>query len=599
MTPSVGASPADRLAPSPRTGLRFLDTIDGERGLRAALIILVCLWMAVALVLPIGQLLMLSGYDRTGQPVGLENFRTYVRTPALAGSLRNSLVVAGITTTVSVILGFLYAYALTRTCMPAKGFFRAVAMLPLFAPTLLNGIALVYLFGKKGLVTTGFLGAAERWLGVPVGWDIGLYGPVGIVLGELVYIFPQTVLLLSIALRMTDARLYEASDSLCASRLRTFLTVTLPGVKYGIVSATLVSFILGFTDFGVPKVVGGNYNVLATDIYQQVIGQQNFTMGATVSVVLLLPTAAAFLLDRLSQRRQSAAIAARSVPLRPQPSALPDRLALAYCTVVASLLLGFFLTAGFASLVKAWPYDLRLTLGHYDFRNVGGGGYAALWGSIRMSCSSALVGTVLAFASAYLVEKSRGLGSLRQLAYFLSILPLALPGLTIGLAYIVFFNAPQWSVFGFRLPNPAHVLYGTMGILVLSNIVHFYTVGFLTATTALKQLDREFEAVSESMRVPFYVTCARVTAPVCLPAILEIGMYFFVNSMATVSAVIFLYSADIPLATVAVANMDDAGDTAAAAAMSMLVVLVNLGVRLLYEAGTRTVRRRAQAWTAA
>jgi iron(III) transport system permease protein len=136
-----------------------------------------------------------------------------------------------------------------------------------------------------------------------------------------------------------------------------------------------------------------------------------------------------------------------------------------------------------------------------------------------------------------------------------------------------------------------------MGILVLSNIVHFGTVGFLTATTALKQLDREFEAVSESMRVPFYVTCVRVTAPVCLPAILEIGMYFFVNSMATVSAVIFLYSADIPLATVAVANMDDAGDIAAAAAMSMLVVLVNVGVRLLYEAATRGLQRRTQAWT--
>ncbi len=599
MMPSASASSEARPATTAGAARGFLDTFDIERGLRAALIGLVCLWMTVALVLPLGQLLLLSGYDRAGNPVGLENFRTYFRTPALAGSLWNSLVVAGITTAVSVILGFLYAYALTRTCMPAKGFFRAVAMLPLFAPTLLNGIALVYLFGKKGLVTTGFLGAAERWLGVPVGWDIGLYGPVGIVLGEMVYIFPQTVLILSIALRMTDARLYEASDSLRASRLRTFFTVTLPGVKYGIVSATLVSFILGFTDFGVPKVVGGNYNVLATDIYKQVIGQQNFTMGATVSVVLLLPTAVAFLLDRLSQRRQTAAIAARSVPLRPKPSALSDRLALVYCAVVASLLLGFFVTAGFASAVKAWPYDLGLTFRHYDFGNVGGGGYAALWNSVRMSFYSAVVGTIVAFASAYLIEKSRGLGSLRQTAYFLSMLPLALPGLTIGLAYIFFFNAPRWSVLGLSLPNPAHVLYGTMGILVLSNIVHFYTVGFLTATTALKQLDREFEAVSESMRVPFYVTCVRVTAPVCLPAILEIGMYFFVNSMTTVSAVIFLYSADIPLATVAVANMDDAGDIAAAAAMSTLVVLVNLGIRLLYEAGTRTLRRRTQAWTAA
>jgi iron(III) transport system permease protein len=128
--------------------------------------------------------------------------------------------------------------------------------------------------------------------------------------------------------------------------------VTLPGAKYGLLSASLVAFILCFTDFGVPKVVGGNYNVLATDIYKQVIGQQNFVMGATVSVVLLLPTAVAFLLDRLVQRRQTALIAARAVPLRPRPHPARDRLCLAYCSLVAGLILACFATAAFASLVK-------------------------------------------------------------------------------------------------------------------------------------------------------------------------------------------------------------------------------------------------------
>ncbi len=135
-----------------------------------------------------------------------------------------------------------------------------------------------------------------------------------------------------------------------------------------------------------------------------------------------------------------------------------------------------------------------------------------------------------------------------------------------------------------------------MIVLVMSNIVHFYTVSFLTATTALKQLDKEFENVSESMSIPFYRTFCRVTVPVCLPAILEVALYYFVNSMATVSAVIFLYSADIPLASVAVANMDDAGDIASACAMSVLIVLTNVSVRLLYGFLTRGVRRSTQAW---
>jgi iron(III) transport system permease protein len=262
-------------------------------------------------------------------------------------------------------------------------------------------------------------------------------------------------------------------------------------------------------------------------------------------------------------------------------------------------IVGFYLVALYASLVKVWPYDLTLGGWHYHFTGTGGGGYRAFFNSLRMSAWSAVCGTALTFASAYLIEKSTGMRLLRQAAYLLSMLPLALPGLVIGLAYIFFFNAPGWTVGGVSLPNPFNWVYGTMVILVMSNIVHFYTVSFLTATTALKQLDREFESVSAAMGVPFYRTFARVTVPICLPAILEIGMYYFVNAMATVSAVIFLYSADIPLASVAVANMDDAGDIAPACAMSMLIVAANLAVRIFYSLVTRGLRQRSQAWTAA
>jgi len=345
--------------------------------------------------------------------------------------------------------------------------------------------------------------------------------------------------------------------------------------------------------------VGGNYNILATDIYKQVIGQQNFTMGAVVSIVLLIPTVVAFIVDRLVQRRQVALIAAKSVPLRPPPNRVRDLALFGFCGLVAAGIVGFYATAVFASLVKVWPYNLSFGFWHYHFSGTGGGGYGAFFNSIRMSLYSAAIGTVITFSSAYLIEKCRQLESPRQIAYFLSILPLALPGLVIGLAYIFFFNPKGWDLFGFWVPNPFNFLYATMAILVISNIVHFYTVSFLTATTALKQLDNEFETVSESMGVPFYKTFKRVTVPVCLPAVLEIGMYYFVNSMATVSAVIFLYSADIPLASVAVANMDDAGDTAPACAMSVLIVLTNILVRCLYIGMTRGLKRRSQAWASA
>jgi iron(III) transport system permease protein len=578
---------------------RILKSLDSDRWLMTGLVLLAALWMVAVVVLPLYALLSKSMLDQSGKFVGLANFLHYFRTPSLSVSLYNSFFVSLVTTSISVTLGFLYAYALTRTKIPGKGFFRSVAMLPLFAPTLLYGIVLVYLFGRKGLVTTGFFGLWEKLLGVTLGVDIGIYGPVGIIIAEVLFTFPQVMLILSVALTMADARLYEAADSLRASQARTFFTVTLPGIKYGLISAVFVSFILCFTDFGAPKVVGGNYNVLATDIYKQVIGQQNFVMGATVSVILLIPTAVAFLLDRISQRKQVALIAAKSVPLTPKSQTVRDGIFLAFCSLIALLLGGLLATAVFASLVKVWPYDLSLGLGHYDFRNTGGGGYPAFFNSIRMSLYSAVSGTAVTFASAYLIEKSTGMRWLRQGAYFLSTLPLALPGLVIGLSYIFFFNAPSWQLLGLLLPNPFHFLYGTMGILVVCNIVHFYTVSFLTATTALKQMDREFEAVSLSLAVPFYRTFLRVTVPVCLPAVLEIGMYYFVNSMATVSGVIFLYSADLPLASVAVANMDDAGDIASAAAMSVLIVGANIAARVLYGVLTRGIQKRTQAWIAA
>lgn len=565
------------------------ERLDITASLRRMLVLAVCAWLTLAVVWPVLQLLGKSLYDQAGNFVGLKNFVLYFRTPALCVSLYNSLFIAVVTTLISTILGLGYAFALTRTCLPGKGLFLGIAMTLLFSPTLLNGIALVYLFGKKGIVTGGLFGL------IP-GIDVGLYGPVGIVIAEVLYTFPQAVLILSVALRLTDARLYEASVSLGATKTRTFFTITIPGIKYGLISTLFVCFILAFTDFGAPKVVGGQYNVLATDIYKQVIGQHNFTMGSVVSSVLLIPTVMAFAVDRLCRSRQYSAITSRSVPLTPRPDRMADTLSLLFCGSVAVCIAAFYLTALFASLVKVWPYQLWLGFWHYDFNRVAGGGYSALGNSIRMSLYSAVAGTAVTFVSAYLIEKTAGMPIIRQAAYLLCMLPLALPGLVIGLSYILFFNPLSLSLFGLRIPNPFSFLYGTMAVLVLSNIVHFHTVSFLTATTALKQLDKEFEAVSESLGVPFYRTFLRVTVPVCLPAVLEIGMYYFVNAMATVSAVIFLYTPDIPLASVAVANMDDAGDTASAAGMSILIVAVNILARGFYKILSRAVEKRTQGW---
>jgi iron(III) transport system permease protein len=394
-------------------------------------------------------------------------------------------------------------------------------------------------------------------------------------------------MILVTALSLADARLYEAAISLGASRPRIFFTVTLPGAKYGLISAGFVVFTLVMTDFGIPKVIGGQFNVLATDVYKQVIGQQNFEMGAVVGMVLLAPAALAFVADRLVQRKQVALLTARAVPLEPKPSPRFDWLMFAFCAVVAGLIFGILATAGWASLIKFWPYNLSLTLNNYNFANFDSAGWSSYWNSIEMAAWTAVIGTAIIFCGAYLVEKVKGFGPGRGFVQLLAMIPLAVPGLVLGLAYIFFFNHPR---------NPLGFVYATMAILVVNTVTHFYTVSHLTALTALKQLDAEFESVSASLKVPFYVTFWKVTVPVCLPAILDISIYMFVNAMTTVSAVIFLYSTDTKLASVAVVNMDDAGMTAAAAAMAMMIVYTSAGVRVLHTLITAGLERRTQAW---
>jgi iron(III) transport system permease protein len=597
-----------RLTSTPKTLLvseqvarqRVSHILTPEDWLMRGMVILAGTWLVVFILLPLYQLVSRSVLDQAGHFVGLANYARYFSTPSLSVSFYHTFYISLASMVITVVLAFTFAYALTRTAIPGKSIFRILAMLPLFAPSLLHAIAFIYLFGRQGFITTGGFGYfAEQW-GFNPGLDIGLYQePIGIILAEVFYLFPHALIILTVSLRLADARLYEAATALGTSPWRTFFTITLPNAKYGLLSTAFVCFTLVFTDFGIPKVIGGSYNVLATDIYKQVIGQQNFVMGATVSVLLLTPTVIGFVVNRIAQRRQVALLTGRAVALQPRPDPVLDRLMFGFCVLVVLAICVVIGTALLASLITAWPYNLSLGWRHYDFGRVGGGGLDSYWNSLRMAFYTAVIGTAIAFANTYLIEKGKGLVRGRALLYFLSTLPVALPGLVIGLAYIFFFNAATWTLplIGWRLPNPFNFLYGTMGILVLSTIVHFYTVAFFTAMTALKQLDPEFEAVSASLRVPFYRTFRQVTMPVSLPAILDISLYFFVNAMTTVSAVIFLYSAHLKLASVAVVNMDDAGDTAPAAAMSMLIFFTCLGVRLMYGWITSSPQSRTQAWT--
>jgi iron(III) transport system permease protein len=540
----------------------------------AAVTGLILAWLLLTVAMPLATLLAKSVQDRSGAFVGLANFAIYFATPTLVRSLWNSVFIAAISTAIVVPLAFLYAYCLKRTRMPLRTLLFSLALLPIFAPSLLPAISLIYIFGNQGFLKSWLMGSE-------------IYGPLGIIIAQVFYCFPHALLILTTALGLADQRLYEAARVLGASRWRTFLTVTLPGAKYGLASAMFVIFTLVVTDFGIAKVIGGQFNVLATDAYAQVVGQQNFEMGAVVGLVLLVPALVAFLIDRVVQHRQVALLSARAVPFEPQRNILGDSFALFYCLLVTTLILGVIGVAVWASFITYWPYDLNLSLKNYNFTEFEASGWAPYKNSILMSAIVAVLGTFVIFLGAYVAEKGRGLPTARGLIQLLAMVPMAVPGLVLGLAYVFFISAAS---------NPLGFLYGTIAILAINSIAHFYTVAHVTATTALKQIDAEFESVAAALKVPVHKTFLRVTVPICMPALLDIAVYLFVNAMTTVSAVIFLYGAHTKLAAISIVHMDEAGMTAAAAAMAILVLMTALGVKLLHLALDRLVFGRLQAW---
>jgi iron(III) transport system permease protein len=294
-----------------------------------------------------------------------------------------------------------------------------------------------------------------------------------------------------------------------------------------------------------------------------------------------------FAVDGYVSRRQTAMLTARAVPYSPKPARAFDAAITLYCSLIALLVLAMLGMAVFASFASFWPYNLTPSLRHYVMGLVDAEVGVGFINSLKMAAGTAVFGTALVFCGAYLLEKTKGMDGLRSIVRLLAMLPMAVPGLVLGLGYIFFFNEPR---------NPLNGLYHTVTLLTLCTIVHFYTTGHLTAVTALKSLDGEFEAVSASLKVPFFKTFWRVTLPICTPALVDIARYFFINAMTTISAVVFLYSPETKVASIAILNLDEAGEIGAAAAMAVLIGVVSATATLVFMAIAWWVNRRTQAW---
>ena len=252
-------STADRS--TPRTSfLDWLHQLSVERLLAHSLLALLLVGLFIFLLAPLWAILINAVLDKHGTFIGLKNFITYLQTPSLVQSAWNTIWVSFVVTFIAVPSAFLFAYALTRSCLPPwlKAVFRLIALIPLLAPSLLSAISFVQWFGNQGVLKPLLMGGS-------------IYGAPGIILSEVYNTFPHALMILVTALSLADGRLYEAANALGTSGTRKFVTITLPACKYGLISAATVVFTYVVADFGAPKVIGGNFNVLAIDVFKQVL----------------------------------------------------------------------------------------------------------------------------------------------------------------------------------------------------------------------------------------------------------------------------------------------------------------------------------------
>ena len=545
-----------------RIALKF----DTDRIAVIGLALTVVVPLLVFVVLPLAGIFKTSFVTADG--IGFGNYIRYISSPKFSKVVGNSLAVAATTTAITVLLAYAFAYAMRRTAMPLKSIFGSVALLPLFAPSLVQALGIVFLFGRNGVINRTF------------NLGIDIYGFWGIVISDTFYSFPHAYLILSAALAVADARLYESAQVLGATGARIFRDITLPSTKYGILSATFVVFTIVITDFGNPMVIGGDFNVLATEIYNQVSGQGNFSMGAVIGVMLLVPAALAVIAEKWIMRRHHATITERSQPLSIQHDLWRDRAGLAYAGVICALIAAVVLVVVVASFVTLWPYNMHVSLRHYRFEVQNG--LKPLLTSIWVSLIAAVIGVVVTVVGACVTRRLRSLPG--QCLYFLSILPAAVPGMVLGLGYILVFNDPS---------NPLEFLYGTLLILALCNVYHYHAQGFLIATTSINQISRVFDEASTSLGGGFLKTLWDVILPIIAPSIISVGVFFFVRSMVTLSAVIFLVTPVTQVAAVSVLLLDDAGNANQAAAFSVCIMLVVATALLMFQLALRISGRKS------
>ncbi len=511
--------------------------------------------------------------------------------PVNCGVFWNTLLLATSTATAATTLGLCFALIVTRTGFPAKRAMRLLTVLPIITPPFVIGLGLILIFGRSGVVNQIVASVS----GVELGrW---IYGFSGVFLAQVFSFTPTAFLVLIGVVEGISPTMEEASQTLRASKMRTFRAVTLPLMIPGLANAWLVVFVESLADFGNPIVLGGSYGVLSTEIFFAVVGaQQDFGRAAVLAAIMLVVGLCAFLLQRaVVGKRSYVSVTGKGDAGLQQGLPRPVRIvAFAVAIPWAILTITVYTMAMAGAFVRVWGRDWTPTLSHFqrafaiewaaDGRMLfSGGAWHSLVTTIQLAAIAAPITAGIGLLAAWVLTRQRFAG--RTALEFSLMLTFAVPGTVIGVAYILTYNIPPLEITGTAL------------ILIACFVFRNLPVGVRSGVAAMSQLDKSLDEAAITLRASTFRALTTVVLPLLKPAIVTALVYSFVRAMTTVSAVIFLVSAEYEMATVFIINRVINGDYGLAIAYcAALIVLMMAAIGLINLAvGRRRLGRRGAA----
>lgn len=495
-------------------------------------------YLLVSIVLPVGFLFARINGETVGDVFSSAQFFPM---------LKNSVITTLIATAISISLSFALAWLLNRSNIKFKSLFVVLFTLPMLIPSISHGMGLVFLFGDNGIITNTF------------GINIGLYGYTGIVMGSVLYSFPVSFLMFNDSFQYEDFTIYEAASVLGMSKFRQFLSITIPSMRRTIVSAILAVFTMVFTDYGVSLMTGGTDVTLPVYMYNEVIGGMNFSGGAVIGVVLLLPAMVAFIMDLKNSGINASGSTVTKKFLIEKNVKRDVAVYVIFAIVLLLLCLPIFAFA-LLSFVKQYPVDMSFSFDTVKKLFASGLGQYFI-NSLAVALLTSLLGTCLSYFSAYITSRSKK--SLPNgVLHFISMLSLAVPGIVLGLSFVLTFKS---------MP-----LYGTIFILVIVNIAHFFSSPYLLAYNSLSKFNPNLEDVADTLGISRMKLLFSVYIPGTKATIVEMYSYFFVNAMITISAVSFLINFRTTPLSLLIPELESQSFIEGTALVSLMILVINV-----------------------